>query len=80
MILNSKQAAAKTIPSNVRISKITMSSSLKVFMILMGVPSGGTPSVYYGQTKFKSNIVFKLLTRIDIIITETRYKTEGIVV
>ena len=54
MILNSKQATAKTIPSNTRVLKITVSSSLKVFMMLIGVPSGGTPSVYYGQ---KSNIV-----------------------
>ena len=46
MMLNSKQAIANTIPSIASISKMTMSSSLKVFVMLMGVPSGGTPPVF----------------------------------
>ena len=45
MILNSKQAIANAIPNIARISKMTTSSSLKVFITLMGVPSGGMPSV-----------------------------------
>ena len=43
MMLNSKQATANTIPSIARVSKMTMSSTLKVFVILVGVPSGGIP-------------------------------------
>ncbi len=46
MMLNSKQTIANTIPSIARVSKMTMSSNLKVFVMLMGVPSGGTPPVF----------------------------------
>ena len=46
VMLKSKQIIANTIPSIARISKMTMSSSLKVFVMLMGVPSGGTPPVF----------------------------------
>ena len=46
MTLNSKQAIANAIPNIARVSKMAMSSTLKVFMMLMGVPSGGMPSAW----------------------------------
>ena len=49
MTLNSKQATANAIPNIARVSKMMTSSSLKVFMMLVGVPSGGMPSIKFNN-------------------------------
>ena len=46
MTLNSKQVIANPIPIIASMSKMTMSSSLKVFKMLIGVPSGGIPPAF----------------------------------
>ena len=82
MTLNSKQAIANPIPIIARMSKITMSSSLKVFKIHIGVPSGGIPPVcvYYIQNKTIIIVQAYSITRIDVTVTKTRCKAEGIIV
>ncbi len=76
MMLNSKQTIANTIPSIARVSKTTMSSSLKVFVMLMGVPSGGTPpvlSMTSNTEKRYDDVLYLVDTslRKDVIITNT---------